>query len=236
MKKRVLKISIILTMFFLLVCIVFFFLMKNTEKSNMNENPVNNTEDSLEYDVSQTVENIKFLKLNTYDELKKYADEYPIYIQTSDDKTLFAIGELYIEDAPVKVFYKLNDDGTLNRFDGVYSFDLSSKSVGNVNKFIGALNNVISELFEVDKFSHSVYDETGVPLQYFDDQIYTKIHEGTATYALSIIDKDSTYWCITAKTINKEQINLEFFRCFDLDVYNDDSPNIDLRSDNETGE
>ena len=60
MKKRVLKISIILTMFFLLVCIVFFFLMKNTEKSNMNENPVNNTEDSLEYDVSQTVEDIKF--------------------------------------------------------------------------------------------------------------------------------------------------------------------------------
>ena len=88
---------------------------------------------------------LRILNLNTYDELKKYADEYPIYIQTSDDKTLFAIGELYIEDAPVKVFYKLNEDGTLNRFDGVYSFDLSLKSVGNVNKFIGALNNVISE-------------------------------------------------------------------------------------------
>lgn len=229
MKKKFLTISIILTVFFLLVAIVFFFLMKNSEETDTASNPD-------EYDVSQVVDKINFLKLNTYDELKAYADEFPIYIQPSDDKTLFAIGELYIEESPVQLFYKLNEDGSMKRFDGYYSLKLEDASADKVDYVIKCFNNVLSTFFIVEQFGHAFYGEDGAPILYFDEQIYADMLEGKATYGLSVIDKDETYWYITAEVRDKEYVDFEFFRCFDLSTYNDNSPYLDLRITDETGE
>lgn len=229
MKKKILIISIILTLFFLIVATVFFFLMKNSESSNSRSNPD-------EYDTSQVVEKIDFLKLNTYDEIKQYADEYPIYIQSSDDNTMFGIGELYIEESPVNLFYQLNENGSMHRYDGSYSYELKETSAEDVTYVIKCFNNIISDFFLVENFGHVFYGEDGAPITTFDEQIYVEFFEGKVTYGLSIIDESNTYWYVTAMVTDKEYINFEFFRCFDLSTYSDDSPNLDLRIKDETGE
>lgn len=229
MKKKILIISIILTLFFMIVATVFFFLMKNTEPSNSKSNPD-------EYDTSQVVEELDFLKLNTYDEIKQYADEYPIYIQSSDDNTMFGIGELYIEDRPVTLFYQLNENGSINRFDGSYSYELKETFAEDVSYTIKCFNNIISDFFLVENFGHAFYGENGAPITSFNEKIYDEVLEGKATYGLSIIDESNTYWYVTATVVDKKCMNFEFFRCFDLSTYNDDSPNLDLRIKDETGE
>lgn len=229
MKKNILKISMLLFMVFLLVAIVFFFLMRNSDPNNQKTDPE-------EYDVRQVVEKIKFLRLNSYDEIKAYADEYPIYIQTSDDDSLFAIGELYIEDSPVTLFYKLNADKSIDRFDGKYIYTLEKESKDAVWDVISYFNHVIVEYFGTEYFDHSIYDEDGAPIDVYDENSYELMFNGKAKYSLSVIDESNTYWHISTVVKEKKQIEFEFFRCFDLSVYNDDSPNIDLRELEETGE
>lgn len=230
MKRKVLRILIVLTILLFLVATAFFFLMKNAEPSKQEGKP------EEEYNVDEIVEKIEFLKLNTYDEIKKYADEYPIYIQASDDKAVFAIGELYIEDIPVKLFYNLNEDGTINRFDGYYSVKVVDKSADELERIIACFNSVVGDYFGVGTFVYDIYDESGMPISSFDEQIYEEMFAGKATYGLSIVDKDNTYWYITAAVSDGQQVNFEFFRCFDLSVYSDETPNIDLRVKDEIGE
>ena len=229
MKKNILKISIILFVVFLLVAIIFFFLMRNSDPNNQEIDPE-------EYDVSQVVDKVEFLKLNSYDEIKAYADEYPIYIQASDDDLLFAIGELYVEDAPVTLFYKLNDDKSINRFDGKYTYMLEQKSNDEVWDIVSYFNHVVVEYFDTEHFEHSIYDEEGAPVDAYDENSYELMLNGKAKYNLSILDESNTYWNISAVVTDKKQIEFEFFRCFDSSVYDDDSPNIDLRELEETGE
>lgn len=234
MKKKTLKISIILTIFFLVVAVVFFFLMKNAESDmNLDESK---GDDEL-YDVSQIVRDINFLKLNTFEEIEKYANEYPIYIQSSDDKTLFAIGELYIKDLPVSLFYKLNDDGSINRFDGSYSYELPESTKDEVWNVISYFNHIIDEYFYFTYFDYDVYDEDGAPIDPYSETSYELILNGKAKYNLSVIDEHGTYWNISASVKDGKKMEFEFFRCFDLSIYDDDSPNIDLRPVvDETGE
>lgn len=233
MKKKMLKFSVILTIVLFAITTVFFFLMKNADKGVNSEVQTDTKVVSEEYDVSQIVEKIEFLKLNTYDEIKKYDENSQIYIQTSDDKTLFAIGELYVEDIPVKVFYRLNSDGSINRIDGSYSLKISSKSAAEVQEKFLIFNDLFSEFFGVTTFNHDFYDENGGKIYSFDDHIYEDLLNGEVYYGLSVIDKENTYWYISADITNQEQINLEFLRCFDLREYNDYSPDIDLRTSEE---
>ena len=62
-----------------------------------------NTEETG-YDSSKVVETLKFLRLNTFEELKLYSDQHPVYLQTSDDENFFSLGEVYVEEKPVAVF------------------------------------------------------------------------------------------------------------------------------------
>lgn len=228
MKKKILTISIILTIIFLIVAVVFFFLMKESE-------PINE-EDGYVYDTSIVIDNIKFLKFNDYDAIKQYANDYPIYIQTSDEQTIFSIGELYIKENPVTLIYKLNSDGSINRFDGSYSMKLDDKSASALQRFFGLFDAIVSDYFYVERFEHDIYDENGAPIDSNSEESYELMLSGRATYGLSVMDEDGTYWYIAASVADKEQINFEFLRCFDLSVYNDDSPNIDMREFEETGE
>lgn len=221
-------ITSILFVVFLVVAILFFFLMKNSEANKEKNDPA-------EYDASQIIGKIDFLKLNTYDEIKKYADEN-LYIRESSDETLFAIGELYIEEFPVELFYSLNEDNSISRFDGYYSYELKDSTSDAVWDVIAYFDHVIVEYFNVEYFEHSIFDENGVPIDAYDENSYELMLNGKAKYNLSIIDESNTYWNISAVVTDKEQIEFEFFRCFDLSVYNDDSPNIDLRELEETGE
>lgn len=230
MKKKLLIISTSLALCFLVVAVVAFFLMKSADTVDMKKGQ------EEEYDVSQIVDKIKFLKLNTYEEIEKYADEYPVYIQTSESALLFAIGELYIEDAPVELIYQLNEDGTLKRFDGKYSYKLAKSSADEVERIIGYFNSVIAKHFSVEMFGHVFYDESGAPISSIDEQIYSDMLEGKAKYGLSAIDESNTYWYITITAKDKKTLVFEFFRCFDLSMYNDDAPNIDLRAEDESGE
>lgn len=228
MKKKILFASIILFVVFLIITILFFFLVKNSEANKEKNDPA-------EYDVSQIIGKIDFLKLNTYDEIKKYADEN-LYIRESSDETLFAIGELYIEESPVELFYSLNEDNSISRFDGYYSYELKDSSSDALWDVIAYFDHVIVEYFNVEYFEHSIFDENGAPIDAYDENSCELMLNGKAKYNLSIIDESNTYWNISVVVTDKKQIEFEFFRCFDLSVYDDDSPNIDLRVKEETGE
>lgn len=228
MKKKILTISIILTIIFLIVAVVFYFLMKDSK-------PVNE-DDGYVYDTSIIIDDIKFLKFNNYDAIKQYAEEYPIYIQESDDPTIFSIGELYIKENPVTLIYNLNSDGSINRFDGSYSMELSDKSASGLQHTLGLFDAIISDYFYVERFEHDIYDENGAPIDPNSEESYELMLNGKATYGLSVIDEDNTYWYITASVMENKKISFNFFRCFDLSIYNDDSPNINMRELEETGE
>ena len=229
MKKKVLKISIILTVVFFLVAAVAFFLMRNAAPAE----PAQEAEEDV---IGPIVERIEFLKLNTYKELKAYADEYPIFIQESDDKNLFGVGEVYIADQPVKLFYQTNADGSLNRFDGYYTVPLADSSVESLYPVIETLNGVISTYFDVEYLVVDFYNEQGAPIPNYDDSVYEQMMAGKATYGLSVMDEENAYWYITAKVTNGAQVDVEFFRCFDATQYTVGDPNVDLRPLNETGE
>lgn len=229
MKKKFFKISIVLTVVFFLVAVAAFFLMQNAA-------PAQPETEQDPYDVSGIVESIEFLKLNTDKEVKAYAEENPIYIQTSDDDTLFAIGELYVEESPVTIFYTLNKDKSIKRIDGYYSLALSDKTAEGVSEYVSYLDQIIADYFGITYFDHSMFDEQGAPMSPYEETVYEQMLQGKATYGFSVIDEDGTYWYITADITNGEQLDVEFFRYFDLSIYKDITPNIDLRSNNETGE
>lgn len=229
MKKKLLIFSTIAFFVFLIVATIFFFLMKNAEPDNSGEDPA-------DYNVGHIVEKIEFLNFITYDEIKQYADDYPIYIQTSSDENMFAIGELYVEDNPVTLFYQLNDDKTINRFDGKYSIELKKSDKEHVWDLVSTFNRIIVENFIVGNFDHDLFDQDGSPIDAYSEESYELMLNGKAKYNLSIIDRNETYWNISAMVVDKKYVEFEFFRCFDLSVYNDDSPNIDLRVPEETGE
>ena len=231
MKKKILIITSVICLISLVVATVFFFLMKGEENSG-NEN---SSLDAEEYDLVPIVESIEFLKLNSCDEVKKYAKENH-YIRKTSDESLFAIGELYIKDFPVDLFYSLNKDNTLNRFDGNYSLKLEASTADEVSYIVSNFNTVVAMLFGVDDFTSDFYDENGMPLNDFSEEIYQKMLEGKVKLGLSVIDESNTYWRSSVKVTNKEYVNFEFFRCFDSSVYNDASPNIDLRVKEKTGE
>lgn len=236
MKNRLLTVSITLFAVFFVIAAVSFILMNNAKPDTETAQTTPALYDPEEYDVSPIIEKIEFLKLNTYDEIKKYADEYPIYIQSSDDKTLFAIGELYVEDRPVKLFYRLNEDGSISRFDGQYSCEIEQLSADAVWNVVSYFNFVVAEYFGNAYFDHSIYDEYGAPVDAYDEASYELMLNGKAKYNLSIIDESDTYWNISAVIVEQKQVRFEFFRCFDLREYNDTSPNIDLRPEEKTGE
>lgn len=229
MKRKILRVTSALCVVFLIIAVVFFFLMKSAE-------PKNNTEEEWEgYDVSHIIENIGFLKFNTYDEIEKYAEEYPIYIQASDDNTLFGIGELYIEEVPVKLFYSLNEDGSLFRFDGYYTSELEKSDVNSVWNKLGYLDYLLLEYFDVEYFDRSIYDENGMPIDPNTDESVELLFEGKAKYSVTVVDEQGTYWSICALVTDKKQMDIEFFRCFDSELYDDSSLNIDLRVEDESG-
>ena len=227
MKKRILTISIILTVIFLIIATVFFFLTKNAGENN-SENQVE------EYNASESVEKLEFLKLNSFNEVKKYADESPIHILNSDDKNLFGIGELYIEDFPVTLFYSLNDDGTISRIDGTCFITKDNLSEEYVGGALHRVNRIVSGFFNIENVFFTAYDENGAEMENYTVQTYEQLINGKARYRLTVIDESNTYWSILIKVTDKKQIEIEFFRCFDLSVYSDDSPNLDLRSQENT--
>ncbi len=223
MKRKLLTFSTTAFILCLIVATIFFFLMKNADENN-SENKIE------EYNAGESVEKLEFLKLNTFDEVKKYADESPIHIQNTDDKNLFGIGELYVEDFPVRAFYSLNDDGTISRIDGTCFITKDSLSEEHVGKAIQCVNSIVSGFFNIENVLFSAYDENGAEIDNYTDQTYEQLINGKAKYRLTAIDESNTYWSILIKVTDNKQIEIEFFRCFDLNVYSDDSPNLDLRS------
>ena len=229
MKKKILLLSSILFVVFLIIAIVSFVLMNNAKHNETNVDPEI-------YDNGELVESINFLKFTTYEELKQYADNNPLYIQASENSDFFAIGEFYIKEAPVKLIYKLNSDRTLNRFDGKVSIKIDKESKDEVWDIVSEFNRVVVDYFGVETFEHAIFDEKGAPIDAYEENSYELMLNGKAKYNLTIIDESNTYWKISAVVTDKKKIEFEFFRCFDLSVYNDDSPNIDLRELEETGE
>ncbi len=220
MKKKILIVFGIAIL--ILICVLLFFLFK----SNL---VVENYEEQEGYDVSHIVEDIEFMKLDTYDELKTYADEYPIYIQTSDDDTIFGVGELYIEESPVRLIYSLNEDGSINRFDGEYSVKLKKSSGERVQTVVAAFECIVQQFFGLDYFEHSIYDENGMKIDSHDSDVYENLLQGKAAYSLSVVDYDGTYWYARAVVEDEKTFKFNFFRCFDMSEYDYSSPDVDLR-------
>lgn len=232
MKKKVFTVSVILFLVFLIIATIFFFLMKNAQPSNTGESQQEMTE---VYDVTPVAKSLEFLKLNSYEEIEKYAEESPIYIQKSDDVTLFGIGELYIDESPVKVIYSLNEDGSLFRFDGYYTATLNNAESDELWEKLICIDELLMEYFQVGHFDHSVFLEDGMSAEYTDKDLDEELINGKAKYVVSVIDENNTYWHISAVVTEKKQLDIEFFRCFDENFYSDDSPNIDLRVETESG-
>lgn len=227
MKKRFLTFTIILIVIFLIVASAIFFI----RKYKCNDEKIEHI-----YDTSTVIDKISFLKFNEYDAIKKYADNSSICIGKSNYETFFSIDELYINENPVMLVYMLNSDGTLNRFDGSYSLKTKDKSVVELEEFFWHFDTIIENYFNVEMFEHCIYNEDGAQIDSNAYESYKLLLNGKARYGLSVIDKANTYWYIDASVSNKEQIDFNFFRCFDLSFYNDDSPNIDLRELEEIGE
>ncbi|MBQ2943214.1 MAG: hypothetical protein IJD93_00745 [Ruminococcus sp.] len=220
MKKKILIISSVALL--ILICVLLFFLIKGNPFIKVYEEPE-------EYDVSHIVEDIEFMKISTYDDLKSYADEYPIYIQTSDDDTIFGVGELYIEEVPVRLIYSLNEDGSINRFDGEYSVKLEKSSTENVQNIVSTFECIIQQFFALDYFEHSIYDENGMKTDSYGEDVFEKLLQGKSSYSLTVVDYEGTYWSVTAVVEDKKTMKFDFFRCFDLSLYGDDDPDVDLR-------
>lgn len=229
--KKVLIICLSLFFVFLIIATVSFSLMKENA-------PIGgSTSSSSDFDASRFAEeNLKLLTLNSYDDIKRYADEYPVYIQQSNDEKLFAIGEFYVKEEQVALFYRLNEDGTLNRFDGKYTYKLTSSEYEEVWNIVSLFDDIVSELLSVEHFMHSMYGENGAAIDPYDEFSYKLMLEGKSAYGLTVIDDKGTYWCTNAKVTNGAQIDFEFFRCFDSTVYDDASPNIDMREQEEAEE
>ena len=156
-----------------LLCLVIVLVTLGFIFSKMANNAeVDNTAsyDEASYDVTEVVESLKFLKFNTYEEIKAYAEDYPVYIQTSDDDTVFGIGELYIEGNPVELFYTMNEDGSLYRFDGYYSIEIDKSVLNDVWNKISYTDNILLSLFNVQHFNHSIYDEQGLSIDGYTDE------------------------------------------------------------------
>lgn len=228
MKKKVFWICLSLFIIFLIIAIVFFFLMKNADPGNL-------AEEQAEYDYSQIVEEIEFLKLSTYQKFTDYTKENPLFIRNSDNKLFFGVGELYIEGNSLNLYYTLNEDGSFKRIDGIYSYDLKKNPEQTVENLVWMFDCVVAEMFSVDAFQHNLYDETRMPLE-LSDASYQLLDQGKAMYALSIIDEHNTYWHVTAKLNEEKQVDFEFSRCFDLSIYNNVIPDIDLRTHGESEE
>lgn len=228
MKKKLLIISIALVLLLLIGALVFYFVTKDK-----NSEPI--SDEGYESAIENTVNQLEFLKLDSFDEVKEKAYENQIYIQNSDDPTFFAIGELDIQDNPVSLYYKLNEDGSINRFDGSFSLKLDNATADGVEYEIWDFNQILVGLFDFYDFKHCIYSSDSSLLSN-DEEAYNKLLNGEAEYRVTIIDKSNTYWCFSAKVTEKKQLDFEFFRCFDLSVYNDESPDIDLRVAQEIGE
>ena len=224
MKKKLLIISAVLFFVCLITAVVCFFLMKNSEAEAEPD-----AENSQEYDMSETAEKLEFLRFTSYEKLKAYADDYPVYIQKSDDESLFGIGELYIDGSPVELFYQLSADRSFNRFDGKYTVKLQKSDSDSLWELLVKTDRLASEFFITDYFEHDMLDAEGCPLDAGDESTYELMLNGKAFYNLSVIDEVNTYWNISAAVTDKKQVTFEFFRCFDLSEYDDDTPNIDLR-------
>lgn len=229
MKKKILIVVSIMFVFFLIIAIVLPFFLRNKASNNQDV-----TQD--EYDVGQVVEEIQFLTFNTYDEIEAHFEKKSIHFQVSDNKLLVIMDELYIKDTPTTIFCSLNDDKSIKRFDGKCSYTLETSSADAVWDTLSYLNYVIVKYFDVEYFEHSLYDEQGAPIDANDENSYELMLNGKGKYNLSIIDESNTYWNISAVVTDKKQIEFDFFRCFDLSTYNDNSPNIDLRVSEEIGE
>lgn len=222
MKKKVLVMCIAIFVILLIVATVFFFLMKHTQVTNKGS--------ELEQSITeQIVEKIDFLKLNSFEEVKSYAEESPIYIQESDDKNFYSIGELYINDSPIRVFYSLNEGGTIKRFDGMYSLTFDELTVVDIDNTLYNFSCVISQFFDIENFNFNAYDEKGMAIDAYSTDIYNQLLNQKAKYELTVIDQSNTYWNVSIVATDSKQIDFKFFRCFDLGVYNDDEINIDLR-------
>lgn len=229
MKKKLLILLSVLFVVFLIVAVVFFFLMKNSE-------PEYEEKEDTTINVEHIAEQIEFLKLNSFDEIKEYSNDAQFYIRESSDELFFGLGELYVDDIPIDVIYRLNDDGTIQRFDGYFSVELKKSNTDELSTLILYFNHIVMDIFGIEYLEHSIYDADGSSMDVYSDGVYEKMLQGNAKYTLSVIDANNTYWRVSAVISDEKTVNFEFFRCFDLDTYNDDSPNIDLRADPEFGE
>ena len=187
-------------------------------------------------DVNEIYETIKFLRFSSLVELKEFSEDHNVFIQTSDDPKLFGIGEIYVDQAPVVLFYRMKDDESFDRFDGSCSISLKDKTAAEVAYIIRTLNDLVCKLFYTDKIEHSMYDEAGIPMYSFDESVYLRMLEGKATYGLTLIDEKNTYWYATAKVTDGKQIDFSFFRCFDSERYKDSFIDVDLRYSHVSGE
>ncbi len=233
MKKKLLTIFLILFVVFLIIAVVFFFLMK---KGDPNEK---GTSVSTELDIEQVLEKIEFLKLNSVEEIKQYTKDSQIYIQESDNELFFGIGELYVENVPIMMSYQLNPDKTIKRFDGSFSVDLKTGSADEVWQFINYVNETISLFYGLEYMNYSIYDKDGAPMEILMGEVQEQLLNGEAKYSFSMIDGHNTYIYASAQVADKKTINFKFFRCYDLEMYNDSNPNVDLRNteaEDETGE
>ncbi len=239
MKKKIFIISLSLFIVLLAATAVFFMLMKGSESGEGEDSGEGVTtgeietggesgEYALDIDVESVVNTISFFKLNTTDELVAYIAEGNVCTQPSSASTLFGVGELYINDSPTDLYYSLNDDGSLLRFDGYCSYTLTEVSEGSVKAALHVLDSVAARLFglSTNDFEHSIYNEIGAPI-YGSENAYTLFAESKASYGLSVFDEYGTYWYMRAR-LSENVLNVEFFRCYDVDMYSDNSPNIDL--------
>ncbi len=237
--NKLLKIFIVLFLLFSIVSALAFLLMKkskeNNETSVESSEVVSNTSEIEQGDYTEehknAAEKLKFLKLDDFDAVRKYADESEIYIMNSDSEITFGIGELYIKEIPVFITYMLNDESSINLLSGTFSVELNNNDLESLRDIIYYIDRVIFYLFGEVEFEHSIFSSSGYLIDCYSDESYTELLNGEATYHVSVIDEKETYWKIKGSVTEQKNVVFSFLRSYDFRKYEDNSPNMDLRKE-----
>lgn len=239
LKKKVFILFFSLFILFLGISAASFILMKrskptpDTNSTTTTTNVTPEMEDDLLLESQNIADKLDVIKKDSRMEIEEFAESAGLYLLDTVEQNAFAVGNLHIGRVSIDLVYTVNEDGLLNRLDGSFTVELEVGDADEVGNLLLLIDNTVMTLFDLDWLEHSVYTSDGASMDPYADDVDEKILRGEASFAISLYDQKQTYWYCRAEVVEGKTFKCSFFRCFDPDVYADESPNVDLRE--ETG-
>ena len=220
MKKKFIIVAIVVAILASVIAVVSFIGSKG-----------NDAQDETEIvDESPDISKIGIFQIDSISDMESFVKDNELVLQTSDDKTLYAVGDIGIAGQSVDLFIQTNENGSFLRVDGDCSVSMEEMTVDELNVRISEITYVISQLFDVSFVDYSIYDEQGAMVQLTTEEPLEKVLNENAKVEISVIDKDNTYWKCSAY-IEDDALIIEFFHSYQKDLYKFESADVVLNGE-----